>query len=171
MRNFLFFYFVFYSSLSLSNINSSKVVITWQEKNLSKYYNALSSSDTLKINSELQSIKSSTSTLHKAYTGALLMKKSGLVKPANKKLAMFKEGMALLEESINTENENAEFRFLRLVIQEHCPAILRYHDNIKEDSMIVADNYKNFSPALKHAVADYAKISPSLKSTPINKAE
>ncbi len=169
MRNILFFCFILFFHLSLSN--SPKAEIPWLEKNASTYYNALSSSDTLKINSALQSLRPYRSTVNKAYAGALLMKKSGIVKPAKKKLAMFKEGRTLLEDAINIENKNAEFRFLRLVIQEHCPAILRYHDNIKEDSMIVTDNYKNFSPEIKHAINDYANISPSLKSSAIIKAE
>lgn len=98
-----------------------------------------------------------------AYTGALVMRKSSFQKSAKKKLTLFKQGRRLLEDAIIKENSNAEFRFLRLIIQENCPAFLKYHDKIKEDAEVVKHYYKNFSPELKHAVAGYSKVSKTLK--------
>lgn len=136
---------------------------------IANYYAALSSKDTLKINSALETLQPAKTTTMKAYAGALIMKKSGLIKSAKRKLALFNEGRTLLEEAIEIENKNAEFRFLRLIIQENCPAILKYHDKIKEDTKMVKDSYANFSSEVKKAVADYAQYSPSLKSVGINR--
>ena len=135
----------------------------FQKISQEEFYSAISSDDTVKINSQLGLFQHSTGVISQAYTGALLMKKSSHEKGAGKKLELFKEGKNLLEQAIKTENQNAEFRFLRLMIQENCPAILNYHDSKKEDAEIVKDYYKNFSPALKQAVTSYSKISETLK--------
>lgn len=77
---------------------------------------------------------------------------------------MFKQGKMLLEGAIKKENKNTEFRFLRLIIQENCPAFLKYQDNIKEDADAVKQMYKKISSALKQAVLDYSKTSKTLKA-------
>jgi hypothetical protein len=130
---------------------------------ITEFYEALQSEDTIKINSFLKVLADDTALSSIAYKGALLMRKSGFQKSAKRKLEMFKQGRMFLEDAIKKENDNAEFRFLRLIIQENCPAFLRYHDKIKEDADAVKLFYKNFSPELKHAVADYSKVSKILK--------
>ncbi|HKR03937.1 MAG TPA: hypothetical protein VJY62_04810 [Bacteroidia bacterium] len=131
--------------------------------NITEFYDALQSEDTVKINSFLKVLADDTALSSIACKGALLMRKSGFQKSAKRKLEMFKQGRILLEDAIKKENDNAEFRFLRLIIQENCPAFLKYHDKIKEDADAVKHFYKNFSAELKHAVADYSKVSKSLK--------
>lgn len=136
-----------------------------QKINLIDFYSALESQDTIKLNSFLHILENdSTSSAH-AYTGALLMKKSGLKKSPKEKLPMFRQGKTLLEDAIKKENKNTEFRFLRLIIQENCPDFLKYKNNIKEDADAVKQMYKKFSPALKQAVKDYSKKSKTLKTS------
>ena len=131
---------------------------------MSMYYTALASSDTNKINGVLQRLEPYTSVVNKAYAGALIMKKSGLLKAPKEKLKQFKQGKILLEEAIANDKTNAGYRFLRLVIQENCPAILNYKEHIKEDAETVKKIYMQFPEIAKNAVIDYAKNSSALKS-------
>ena len=127
------------------------------------YYIALSSEDTVKINLQLSSISSSRSNEMLALSGALLMKKSGFLKSGKDKLALFEKGKIMLETSIKKEYQNAEYRFLRLVIQENCPAILKYHDQVNDDAQQIRNSFQLFAPAVKKAIRDYAKKSKTLK--------
>lgn len=134
-----------------------------QEINIPGLYEALQSGDTAAINSFLKMLNDDSTLLAVAYKGALLMRKSGLMKSAKEKLALFKQGRSLLENAIMKDNKNAEFRFLRLIIQENCPSFLHYHKQKEEDADIVKKSYKNFSGELKSAIVNYAKVSKSIK--------
>jgi len=59
------------------------------------------------------------------------MKKAGLVAGVGNKLKVFKTGLQELEASIKQDNTNAEYRFMRLMIQENAPGILGYKKEIK----------------------------------------
>ena len=158
------FRFCFYIISSLQ-LFQPVVALTLQNKtDVETYYAALSSSDTNQINAVLQRLLPATSLANKAYAGALIMKKAGLIKAPGKKLSLFKQGRLFLEEAITKENSNVAYRFLRLVIQENCPAFLKYHDNIKEDSDVVKKTFVQFPAETKRAVIDYAKTSATLKS-------
>jgi len=93
------------------------------------------------------------------------MKKSGLVKSAAQKLNLFKEGKKKLEKAISVDQENGEYRFLRLMIQENCPPILKYNSQIQEDLKKVKSSYKSFDSILKSAVLNYSKKSKYLKES------
>jgi len=136
-----------------------------QKINLAEFYSALESQDTIKLNSFLDILEHDSTSSARAYTGALLMKKSGLIKSAKEKLPMFKQGKIILENAIKKDNKNAEFHFLRLIIQENCPVFLKYQDNMKEDADAVKQMYKKLSPALKQAVMNYSKTSKALKAS------
>ncbi len=136
----------------------------FKNKNITSYYDALSGNDTVKINISLQSLKPISSDNDKAFTGALMMKKSDLIKTVKRKMDLFKEGRVLLEEAIVKENNNAEFRFLRLIIQEHCPEVVKYHESINKDAEIVKKAYPQFTPELQKVILDYSKNSTALKS-------
>lgn len=99
---------------------------------------------------------------HKAYLGALKMKRSELLKSNKEKLEVFKEGKSLLEHAISGEPKNVEFRFLRLMIQENVPKVLKYSDKVKEDAEFVKTNYKSLSPELRKVVTNYAGSSAAL---------
>ena len=150
--------------LSGAGVVKSGASVNFQNVNSSEFYAALKSQDTIKINLYLKAFVDDSSTASCAYRGALLMKKSELKKSKREKIILFKQGRLLLEGVIKKENQNAEFRFLRLIIQENCPAFLRYHDNIKDDADKVKQFYKNFSPQLKREVAEYSRVSKTLKS-------
>lgn len=129
----------------------------------SAYYQVLENGSIDAVESQLLLIESSLNINKEAYGGALLMKKAGLIKGASKKLTVFKEGNRKLEAAIKKDKGNAEWYFLRLIIQEHAPKILKYHADIKKDADIVHKAFNNFSPELQSAVIQYRKNSGSLQ--------
>ena len=128
------------------------------------YYSAFSSTDTVQINKQIIQISNLQVTEKKAYIGALLMRKAGLVSSISSKLNLFLEGRKLLEFAISKDKQNAEYRFLRLVIQENCPSILQYYSKIKEDALMIRTSFNAFTTEVKSAITNYSKTSESLKS-------
>lgn len=113
-----------------------------------------------KMISKLEDLSSSSD--QQAYLGTLKMKRSEQLKTAKEKLALFKEGRALLEKVITANPKNTEYRFLRLMIQENAPKVLKYNTNIKEDAKLVTSGYQSLSSDVRNAVVNYAKQSPNL---------
>jgi hypothetical protein len=97
-----------------------------------------------------------------AYWGALTAKKANFEKGAPSKIKTFKAGINSLEQEISNYPNNVEYRFLRLSIQEHCPKILRYNKNIKEDALIISTNFSNQTSILKKIIKNYAQESNGL---------
>ena len=93
------------------------------------------------------------------------MKKSSYVKGAAKKLSVFKEGRELLEQAIKRYPKNAEFRFIRLTIQENAPKILRYNKNTTEDKKAIVAGYKTMNSKTRAYIMDYARSSSLLKTS------
>lgn len=147
----------------LVNFNNNEIKNNNLTNYKSDYYSAFSSIDTVKINKQISQISASQIAEKKAYIGALLMRKAGLVNAISNKLSLFLEGRKLLEAAITKDKHNAEYRFLRLAIQENCPAILQYNSKIDEDIIIIRQSYSNFATELKSAVTDYSKTSKALK--------
>lgn len=107
--------------------------------------------------------KSNTSTLHKAYIAALTMKKAGVQKASPAvKLKTFKAGATVLEKLIEQEPTNVELRFLRLIIQENAPKILKYHNNLQEDASMIKQQRGKVEKALQNEIDLYAKTSEIL---------
>lgn len=102
---------------------------------------------------------------HNAYLGALKMKLSGQQKGANLKLKTFKAGRSLLEAEINKHPNNIEWRFLRLAVQEHAPKILKYANNLVEDSEYISSNYHTSPLDLQKIIANYSTNSQELNSS------
>ena len=100
-----------------------------------------------------------------AYLGALKMKLSGLIKSGPSKLKMFKEGKILLEEEINNNPNSVEWRFLRLVIQENAPKIVKYQNNLEQDSSFISTHFKSVDKELKKTIKKYATQSKTLTIT------
>ena len=100
-----------------------------------------------------------------AYRGTLLMKKSGFMETLGKKVALFKEGHQLLENEIQKDPGNSEYRFLRLAIQEHAPKILGYNKDIEKDKRVIIANFKSFDPSLQKYILEYANNSDNLEVT------
>ena len=128
------------------------------------YYAVLSSEKIDEINLQLQSLKEMVKKEKDAYEGALLMKKSGLVGNAKEKLSLFKNGRQKLESSIKKETRNIEYRFLRIIIQEHAPKVVKYRNELEEDSQLVISQYKNLPQFLQQVINDYSKKSKVLKN-------
>jgi hypothetical protein len=92
-----------------------------------------------------------------------MMRKAGLGGSPHQKLKLFREGHRELEAAIKREPGNVEFRFLRLLIQENAPAILKYRDNLQEDSKIIENSYQTLPAEVRKQIADYSKKSKVLK--------
>jgi hypothetical protein len=86
-----------------------------------------------------------------------------LIKGAGKKLNLFKAGHKKLEAALNKDAENAEYHFLRLIIQENAPGVLGYKNDLEKDSTIVVTQFKTLPPAVQQAVTDYSKKSKVIK--------
>ena len=65
--------------------------------------------------------------------------------------------------SISKDAKNAEYRFLRIIIQEHAPKIVKYRNELEADSRLILDNYKNLPQFLQQVITDYSKKSKVLK--------
>lgn len=128
------------------------------------FYKVMENGNTDAVDKELKIIEAAPNINKEAYSGALLMKKAGLIKGASKKLSVFKGGHAKLESAIEKEKENAEWRFLRLIIQENAPKILNYKSDKKEDAAMIHGSFKKLSPEVQSAVMDYRKHSDTLQT-------
>lgn len=123
----------------------------------STIYGALAGNSEASIDVELSRLDGEqNNALVNAYKGALRMKKAAFVKGPPNKLKMFKSGAHLLEEKIKEYPTNPEFRFLRLLIQEHAPKILKYNKNLDEDKKLIIDGFNKLEPDLKAVVKNYA---------------
>jgi len=138
---------------------------TAQNFDLAAYYAILKGGGLEEIDKELAGIEDLRSPGKEAYRGALLMKKAGLLKKPKDKLDEFKKGRTELETVIHFNSSNAEYRFLRLIIQEHAPKITKYHDQLKEDSEFVRLHYKELPAALQRVIKDYSRTSAVLHTT------
>lgn len=98
-----------------------------------------------------------------AYLGTIQMKLSEFGKTPGDKLKQFKAGKALLETSIQAQPNNAELRFLRIIIQENAPKMLKYNNEISEDAAFIKKNYNHLPKEVKTAVSNYSKKSTHLK--------
>ena len=145
---------LFFFNLSFLSIDKEKI------------YNALAGDSYLRIDQliiELEAEKPSS--INKVYKGALLAKRAYFEKNAVKKINKFKEGVQLLESEIGKFPNEIEYRFLRLCIQESCPKILNYNNNITEDSGLIIQNFSKQSSKLKSIITNYSKNSNSLDNS------
>ena len=129
----------------------------------SAFYAAIASENMETLNNQLAVVKAASFNEKEAYEGALLMKKAGLVTKAQEKINLFKAGRTKLDAAIKKDKENAEFCFLRLIIQEHAPKIVNYNDNIQTDIAVIRTGYKTLPPIVQQAINDYSKKSKNLK--------
>lgn len=130
--------------------------------NRKQFYSTIRQDDLEKINVELQSLETASFEGMKAFQGALMMKKAGVIKGPSAKLKLFKKGGKQLEAAIKEKPQNAEYRFLRLIIQEHAPKIVNYRDDIAADKEMIVTAYKSFSPELQKVVSEYSTSSKAL---------
>jgi hypothetical protein len=133
-----------------------------QKFDRSIFYRVMASGDTDAINNEITIIAKSSLSNKEGYDGALLMKKAGLITKPKEKLKMFKSGMLKMETALLADSVNSEFHFLRLVIEEQAPKIVKYNSHIEKDKLFVQNNFKNILPVVQHAILDYCKSSKVL---------
>lgn len=127
------------------------------------FYKVLAADNVADIDVQITSVQKSSVAEKAAYEGVLLMKKSGLVPKAKDKLHFFKEGRIKLEAAIAADKNNTEYRFLRVIIQEHAPKIVKYRNNLDGDCKMIQDNFNTLSSSLQQVITDYSRNSKSLK--------
>jgi hypothetical protein len=127
------------------------------------FYQAMQEDRKDLVNTQLEAIKAVPPAIRAAFEGALIMKKAGLGGSPAQKLKLFKAGHKELEAAIKKEPDNVEYRFLRLMIQEHAPGFLGYSNNLDDDSAMIERSYKTLPGEVQRAMADYSKKSKVLK--------
>ncbi len=132
------------------------------------FYNAMSGKSLESINDQLEVLKNSDVSGKQAFEGALMAKKAALLSKPNEKLKSFKAGAGNLEKAISADQENTEYRFLRLMIQEHAPKIVHYNGDKDKDGKFIRDNYSKLSDEMKKIVKNYSKNSKILKPEDLN---
>jgi len=133
-----------------------------QKFDKANFYAVMKSGGKEAIDNEMENLEDAPQRDKNGYEGALMIRKAEIIKGAKQRLKVFKEGRIKLETAIAADNDNTEFRFLRLVIEEHAPKIVKYHTDIEKDKAIIIKNFKNLAPAVQHAILDYCSNSKVL---------
>ncbi|MGY8988425.1 MAG: hypothetical protein ACKVG7_07690 [Flavobacteriales bacterium] len=95
------------------------------------------------------------SNIKNAYLGTLIIKSAQYSKLVSDKLKIFKKGKSLLDNAIKEDPSNIEFRFLRFVLQESCPALLHYKTNLKEDKLLICEKHNTLELTVKNEINSY----------------
>lgn len=133
--------------------------------NRTAFYTAFASNNVNTIEKQLDIVGESLRDEKEAFEGALMMKRAGLIKGASHKLKAFKAGKEKLENMLDKYADNAEYRFLRLMIQEKAPKILGYDKQLEEDHKYVIEHFKTIPEAAQKAILNYSKSSKVLSPT------
>jgi hypothetical protein len=127
------------------------------------YYKAMESDSKTLVDAQISELNSAPADIKNAFLGAMIMRKAGIGGNPASKLKLFKQGRKLLEEAIAKDPKNAEFRFLRLIIQEHAPGVLGYKNDEQKDSEFIRKSFYSLPEDLQKTIADYNKKSKVLK--------
>ncbi len=151
-----------------STITGQRPTITGQRSTINglnrpAFYKAMQENNKILVNEQLTLLKSLPEEEGRAFLGAMLMKKSGLGGGPADKLHLFNEGHKMLETAIKQDSANAEYRFLRLMIQEHAPGILGYKNDIEKDCEFIRKSYKTLPDDVQQSITGYNKKSKVLK--------
>lgn len=133
-----------------------------QDKIDDNYFYEVFSSDSIeKIESLLEKYEkiSNPNSVLNVYKGALYIKKSSYLSSPGDRVDSFIIGKALLENEINNYPDNVEYRFIRLILQEQTPPVLRYKSNIKEDKEMIINSFGSAGIILKQRIVDYSNNS------------
>ncbi len=133
-----------------------------------RFYEVIKTGDKESIDEQLALLASSEIIEKGAYEGFLLMRKAGITARPAEKLKLFKAGRIKLETAMLNDNTNAEYHFLRLIIEEKAPKIVKYNKDIEADKKLILKEYKNLPAVVQHAIADYAKTSKIIKPQDLN---
>jgi hypothetical protein len=146
----------------LSAVGLIKVGEAQQKFDKAIFYKVMASGDANAINKEINTLAESSLSNKEGYEGALLMKKAGLIAKPKEKLKLFKSGMTKMETALLADSVNTEFHFLRLLIEEQAPKIVKYNTHIEKDKIFIQHNFRSVSPVVQHAILDYCKNSKVL---------
>jgi hypothetical protein len=162
---FISFYLIGYAHFLKTRCNVQQTIHIKPTAGLNRaaFYKAMQENDKSLVNAQLEELKSTPADLRQAFTGAMLMKRASFVGSPASRLHYFKEGHKMLESSIQQYPENAEFRFLRLMVQEHAPGALGYKTDIEKDCGFIKKNYKSLPEDVQAIIKDYSKKSKFLK--------
>ncbi len=133
-----------------------------QDFDQAKFYAIMADGKIEIIENELKAVSIASIKEKEAYQAALLMRKAGLLTVPALKLKWFKEGRIKLETAISKDSTNGEYRFLRLMIQEHAPKITKYRGQLNDDKQLVLREFSTLTPALRQAIVNYSKTSAVL---------
>jgi hypothetical protein len=128
----------------------------------SAFYTIIASGNLEAVNGKLNLLANASFPEKQAYEGALLMRKAGLLTIPAEKLRSFKSGRIKLESALLKDSANGEYHFLRLIIQEHAPGIVRYSKDLQKDGFFIRRIFKDLSPPVQKAILDYCKHSKTL---------
>jgi hypothetical protein len=137
--------------------------VSYQGFDKEGFYAVMASGNITRIDAELELVRNASFPEKDAYEGALLMRKSGQLKKAEEKLKAFKAGRIKFETAMRDGVENAEYRFLRLTIQEHAPRVVKYYKDQESDKQFIRDNFKNLPVVVQQAIREYSKTSKVLR--------
>ncbi|MDP9077424.1 MAG: hypothetical protein M3O71_08390 [Bacteroidota bacterium] len=143
-------------------IGFTKTTIAQQKFEKAAFYAVMDSGDLDAINKQIEIVQASSNPNKIGYEGALLMRKAGKLQLPSQKLKYFKQGRIKLESALLDDAANTEYHFLRLAIEEHAPKIVKYHNDIENDKVIVQKNFKNLPESVQQAIKDYCKNSKVL---------
>ena len=136
-----------------------------QKLDKAAFYAVMDRGNLDEVSKEIDVVEASSSPEKEGFSGALLMRKAGLVKLPAQKLKLFKTGRIKFDTAIAADKDNVEYHFLRFAIQEHAPKIVKYRTDIETDKQAIIKAYKNLSPVVQHAIMDYTKNSKLLQAS------
>ena len=129
---------LFYEEISPMNLLLAFLFLVTSTFSKSDYFEAIAGNDQASMISMLSKVQKATvNSDQKAYLGAIKMRASAFKKTPKEKLSSFKSGQKMLEAVIFANPKNVEYRFLRLIVQENAPKVLKYNTKIKEDAKII----------------------------------
>lgn len=119
----------------------------------------------------MELLKNETSPEAKGYNAAMNFMKSRYVTFPFTKLKYFKEGKNELDEVIKNNPRNVEIRYLRFLMQKQIPEFLGYHENIKEDFLMILKglNISNLKFEQKVKILQNMLLTKDLTSEEIEK--
>jgi len=125
-----------------------------------EYFKVIQGKDAKAIQRYITTLEqTSVSSDRTAYLGALTMKSATLKETPKEKMEVFKKGKDMLEKAITDNKKNTEYRFLRLMIQENAPKILKYSSNIEEDCKWIKAHCSSCSSEIFQVIKNYAAQS------------
>lgn len=130
--------------------------------NRKEYYQVLKTARLEAIDEELGVVARVEGSDREAYEGTLLMRKAGLLKLPKDRLEAFKRGRRQLETAIRADSGKVEYRFLRLIIQEHAPKVVKYRDKLEADGNMIRQHFSKLPADLQESIKDYSQGSAVL---------